>query len=63
MIGGTNTLHDGYVTVISQMNISGMQTLQAYVSPLMLKADQLSEFGTIDTSVGKLKERGNSPLP
>jgi hypothetical protein len=46
---GTNTLHDDYTTDISNLNISGMQTLQTYVGALTLTAAQLSQFDTIDS--------------
>jgi Ca2+-binding RTX toxin-like protein len=51
---GTNTLQDDYTTDISQMNITGMQTLNTYVGALTLTANQLSQFSTINANGGPL---------
>ncbi len=58
---GTNTLEDDYISDISQMNFSGMQTLLTGVGDLTLTAAQLSQFSTINTEGGGGDGRCDQP--
>jgi Ca2+-binding RTX toxin-like protein len=51
---GTNTFEDDYTNDISNLNISGIDTLKTFVGFLTLTADQLAGFSTIEADGGAL---------